>query len=171
MLQEELNAAPARRANTETDWVPRAPARYTFTGHRSPVTSVAFHPLFTLVASASEDATIKIWDWETGEFERTLKGHTKQVWGVDFGSTGENLGACNNLHIIHHLDVSIPASCSSDATIKLWSTADWDKANYSGRTLRGHEHTVSSVKFMPGDEEIVSASRDTTIRIWNVASA
>lgn len=92
VLQEELAAAPTRRTNSQTDWVPRAPARHTLAGHRLPVTSVAFHPLFTLLASASEDATIKIWDWETGEFERTLKGHTKQVWCVDFDAKGTWLG-------------------------------------------------------------------------------
>ena len=91
-LQEELATAPTRRANSQTDWVPRAPPRHTLTGHRLPVTSVAFHPLFTLLASASEDATIKIWDWETGEFERTLKGHTRNVNDLDFDSKGNLLG-------------------------------------------------------------------------------
>ena len=95
VLQEELQAMPARKANSQVDWLPRAPAQYTLTGHRSPITSVAFHPLFNLVASASEDTTIKIWDWETGEFERTLKGHTKAVWCVDFDSKGDLLGQWN----------------------------------------------------------------------------
>ena len=53
-----------------------------FVGHRSTVTAVRFHPTFSLVASASEDATIKVWDYETGEFERTVKGHTHTVHGV-----------------------------------------------------------------------------------------
>ena len=55
--------------------------------------SVAFHPTFNLLASASEDATVKIWDWETGEFERTLKGHTRSVADVAFDSRGNLLGA------------------------------------------------------------------------------
>ena len=29
--------------------------------------------------SASEDASIKLWDFETGDYERTLKGHTDSV--------------------------------------------------------------------------------------------
>jgi WD40 repeat protein len=48
-------------------------------GHRAPVTRVLFHPIFSLMISASEDATVKIWDFETGDFERTLKGHTDSV--------------------------------------------------------------------------------------------
>ena len=57
-------------------------------GERSPHTSsphviiscrVIFHPIFTTMISASEDASIKLWDFETGDYERTLKGHTDSV--------------------------------------------------------------------------------------------
>ena len=92
-LQEELSQAPAKRAASQSDWVPRAPAAHVLTGHRAPITRVAFHPLYSLLASASEDATVKIWDWETGEFERTLKGHTKAIMDVDFDHKGQLLGA------------------------------------------------------------------------------
>jgi platelet-activating factor acetylhydrolase IB subunit alpha len=58
------------------------------------VNRVAFHPQYSILASASEDATVKIWDWETGEHERTLKGHTKSVTDVDFDHKGHLLGEC-----------------------------------------------------------------------------
>lgn len=35
---------------------------------------------------------MKIWDWETGELERTLKGHTKAIQDVDFDHKGSFLG-------------------------------------------------------------------------------
>ena len=92
-LQEELSFTPAKRAALQTDWVPRAPASYTLAGHRGVIAKVAFHPTFNLIASASEDATVKIWDWETGEFERTLKGHTRNVNDLDFDTKGNLLGA------------------------------------------------------------------------------
>jgi WD40 repeat protein len=44
------------------------------------------------VASASEDASVKIWDWEGGEAERTVKGHTKAVMDVDFSPKGNLMG-------------------------------------------------------------------------------
>ena len=91
-LQEELSLSPAKRAALQTDWVPRAPAAYVLTGHRGQVLKVTFHPTFNVIASASEDATVKIWDWETGEFERTLKGHTRAVNDVAFSSKGDLLG-------------------------------------------------------------------------------
>ncbi|CDO73623.1 hypothetical protein BN946_scf185014.g93, partial [Trametes cinnabarina] len=149
-LQEELSLSPAKRAALQTDWVPRAPAAYVLKGHRGQVLKVAFHPTFNIIASASEDATVKIWDWETGEFERTLKGHTRGVNDVAFDSKGNLL-----------------VTCSSDLFIKIWDVQnEWKNT----KTFPGHEHTISSVRFMPGDQQIVSASRDQTIRIFDVAS-
>jgi len=62
---------------------------------------VIFHPIFGLMVSASEDATIKIWDFETGEYERSLKGHTDSVQDVAFDAQGKLLGNFN-LTIIQH---------------------------------------------------------------------
>ena len=57
-------------------------------------------------------------------------------------------------------------SCAADLFIKVWDTMnDWKNI----KTMAGHDHSISSVKFMPGDDFIVSAGRDRSIRIWNVA--
>jgi platelet-activating factor acetylhydrolase IB subunit alpha len=160
-LQEEVDSATPLSSSRKVDpatWLPRAPARHTLQGHRLPVTSVAFHPVFSSLASASEDATIKIWDWELGELERTLKGHTKAVLDVDFG--GPRGG-------------TLLASCSSDLTIKLWDPSDEYK---NTRTLPGHDHSISCVRFVPSGAAgaplsgniLVSASRDQTLKLWDV---
>jgi len=150
-LIEELAAAPtSKRSASITDWVPRNPPRHTLAGHRQPLTRVVFHPLFSILVSASEDARMKVWDWEGGEQERTLKGHTKAVQDVDFDSKGQYL-----------------VSCSSDLMIKVWDTTnDWKNT----KTLYGHDHSISSVRFMPGDDRIMSASRDRTIKLWELSS-
>jgi platelet-activating factor acetylhydrolase IB subunit alpha len=93
-LQTELDSAPSSMRQKSLDpatWIPRSPARHNLSGHRMPVSGLAFHPTFTVVASSSEDSTIKIWDWETGEFEQTIKGHTKSVHDVDFSFDGKLL--------------------------------------------------------------------------------
>lgn len=163
-LQHELDTATpgvSSRKNTDpTSWLPRSPARHTLQSHRQPVTCVAFHPVFSSLASGSEDTTIKIWDWELGELERTVKGHTKAVLDVDFG--GPRGG-------------TLLASCSSDLTIKLWDPSDEYK---NIRTLPGHDHSVSAVRFIPSGAAgaplsgnlLASASRDKTIRIWDVTT-
>jgi len=97
-LTEELSSAPRGRASASSaDWLPRLPARHSLTGHRGSVNRVAFHPLFSVLATASEDASVKVYDWETGDFERTLKGHTKAVQDVDFDSKGNFLGKSRGL--------------------------------------------------------------------------
>jgi len=61
----------------------------------------------------------------------------------------------------------IAVTCSSDMFIKVWDTQnDWKNT----KTFPGHEHVVSAVRFLPGDQLIVSASRDRTIRVFDVAS-
>lgn len=91
-LQEELNNAPTRRTSNSVDWIPRPPERHTLTGHREPLTRVVFHPVFALLASASEDTTIRIWDYETGSYETSLRGHTKSVQDLAFDPKGNILG-------------------------------------------------------------------------------
>lgn len=176
-LLEELSTSrlnPASTRNT-ADWLPRAPARHSLTGHRMPITRVAFHPLYTVCASASEDASIKIWNWESGESERTLKGHTKAVQDCDYDSKGLFLGECGT-GLAHESRTALtrtsssrvpPVSCSSDLTIKLWDVSN----DYSpSKTFHGHDHSISCVRFLPGDAQFVSAGRDQTIRFWDVAT-
>jgi platelet-activating factor acetylhydrolase IB subunit alpha len=163
-LQNELDSATptslSRRNQDPASWLPRSPARHTLQSHRDPITCVAFHPVFSSLASGSEDYTIKIWDWELGELERTVKGHTKAVLDVDYG--GPRGG-------------TLLASCSSDLTIKLWDPSDEYK---NIRTLPGHDHSVSAVRFVPSGAAgapssgnlLVSASRDKTLRIWDVST-
>lgn len=91
-MQDELSIVGPRKVTSSVDWYPRPPEQWTLTGHRSPITRVAFHPVFTVVASASEDTTIRIWDYESGDYERTLKGHTKAVQDIAFDPKGNFLG-------------------------------------------------------------------------------
>lgn len=97
--EELTNAGPAtegsKRVNRE--WIPSATPKLTLTGHRDKINSISFHPQYSVLASASVDATVKIWDWETGECERTLKSHTKAVSDCQFDSTGKVLGVTSLL--------------------------------------------------------------------------
>ena len=66
-LEEELakgGGANKQAANIKIEdmYIPRTPAKFDLKGHKSPITSLAFHPQFTQLASSSEDGTIKIWE-------------------------------------------------------------------------------------------------------------
>ena len=151
-LEDELkNSQPgAMRRKPEGRQIPRAPHTKQFARHRSPISRVAFHPVFSVLVTSSEDASIIVWDYESGEFERTLKGHTGSVNDVAFNSTGLAL-----------------ASCSADLTVKLW---DFEQTYECSKTLKGHEHNVSGVSWVAGDELLVSASRDLSAKVWEARS-
>lgn len=133
----------------ESRLLPKPPAKSCLTGHRASVTVVITHPIYSLIASGSEDTTIRIWDHETNQYERTLKGHTGPITGLAFDSRGLVL-----------------ASCSSDMSAKLW-----DMNTYMcTKTLKGHDHTISSVKFLPSGDTVITASRDQSIKFWEVST-
>ncbi|ODV90187.1 hypothetical protein CANCADRAFT_147908 [Tortispora caseinolytica NRRL Y-17796] len=146
--QIELTGIHSKSITDGSKWLPRS-QRFRLQGHRGQVNSVAFHPQILQLASCSDDCTVKIWDYESGLIEQTLRGHSRSVIDIAYGS-----------------DPILLASCSSDLTIRLWDATTYNNI----RTLRGHEHTVSSVRFLPDNKTLASASRDTTIKLWDVIS-
>ncbi|CAI5444483.1 unnamed protein product [Caenorhabditis angaria] len=150
-VQSEIaHGAPTRDKRQASDWIPRPPETQKLIGHRLPITRVIFHPLWSVMASCSEDATIRIWDYESGQLERSLKGHTDAVNDVAFDAAGKQL-----------------VSCSTDLTIKVW---DFGQTYDCLKSLKGHEHTVSSVTFVPNGDFVLSASRDHTIKMWDIST-
>src|SRR5258705_6337449 len=107
--------------------------------HLDQVTTVVSSQDGGLLASASRDKTIKLWDPHTGECLRTLEGHSFSVISVAFSPDGGLL-----------------ASGSWDGTIKLWDPHTGEHL----RTLEGHSSEVTSVAFSPDGGLLASASRD-----------
>jgi platelet-activating factor acetylhydrolase IB subunit alpha len=164
-LEEVSQFSSGSSKRSDKEWLPSEPARNTLSGHRDKINAVGFHPSYSVLASASVDATVKVWDWESGDLERTLKGHTKSVRDCKYDSAGKVLGErCFLTWRNGFIDFCI-ATCSDDLFIKLWSVPD-DYKNFA--TLRGHEHSISTVCFLPGDNQVLSSSRDRTVRVWDV---
>lgn len=153
-LREELESVSKMKRTSanagDTDSLfPKFPPTHKFSGHKGVVNNVAFHPVYSTVASVGEDASIKLWDFESGKYEGSLKGHTETINDLAFDPNGQLL-----------------ATCSSDFSIKLW---DLD-AKICTKTLTGHDHVVSSVDFKPSGDFLMSASRDQTVKLWELST-
>jgi len=146
-LKEDINNFGV--VKKDADPMPRKPAKHIFDSHSSVITDVKFHPKYPSLASASEDATIVVWNADSGAVEQTLKGHQDAVNAVAFHPKGNQL-----------------ASCSADMKIKLW---DVDAGNCT-KTIDGHDHNVSSIVYSKCGKYLLSASRDKTIKKWDVGT-
>jgi WD40 repeat protein len=117
--------------------------------HSQWVLSVAFPYDSTLLASASDDDTFKIWKASSGVCLQTLEGHSNGVRSVAFSHDSTRL-----------------ASASYDDTVKLWDAS----SGACLQTLEGHSSGVSSVAFSHDSTRLASASGDCTVKIWDVGS-
>ena len=155
-----LGSPPRLGAKGPCSAHPNRPSRPGFTR--------CFPPSYNIIASVSDDPTVKIWDRGTGEFERTLKGHARSVNDVDFDSKGNLLG--ETFRSCFFLPQTYDVIKSLVLQIRLSKFETLKTTGMDVKTMAGHDHTVSPARFVPGDRFIVSASKDRAIRAFDVSS-
>ena len=121
-------------------------------GHGEGVSDLSFSPDGRLLASASDDRTVRIWDLAVGggaRLVKTLTGHTNYAFCVSFSPHGNVL-----------------ASGSFDETVRVWEV----RSGKCLRVLPAHSEPVTAVDFDREGDMIVSGSYDGLCRVWDSAT-
>ncbi|KAJ2899826.1 hypothetical protein MKZ38_002768 [Zalerion maritima] len=156
----------------------------TFSGHENGVTCLQFNDKY--LATGSYDATIKIWDIESGELLRTLEGHqtgiralwfddtrlvsgsldhTIKTWNWKTGVLNATFQAHTDGVISVHFEGDYLVSGSIDHTVRIFQ--------FSTRmtwVLRGHSDWVNHVRVDSSAQVVYSGSDDCTVKMWDLAS-
>jgi WD40 repeat protein len=117
----------------------------TFSGHKGPVTTIAFSPRGERVASGSTDATVQLWNPADGQKIRGLKGSSEARAGLVYSPDGRHLLAS-----------------SPDNSVRIW---DLEKGTELP-PLRGHKSSVWSIAFSPSGTRLATAGLDRMVRLW-----
>jgi len=121
--------------------------QHTLRGHTEEIRQIAWSPDGRLLASGSNDQTVRLWDVATGQALHTLTGHTDPVGSVAWSSDGRLL-----------------ASSSGDQTVRLWDVTTGRQI----RALEGHTDDISGISFSADSRILASKSGDGTVRLWKV---
>lgn len=113
------------------------------------IRAVTYNPDGSVIASGSEDNTVRLWSATDGGTLHVLRGHVKGVNTLSYSQDGKFI-----------------ASGSYDKTVIIWDAKTGEKLNQ----LQGHTDPVAAVAYSPDGISIASGSRDSTIRLWNADS-
>lgn len=135
--------------NEEGEDAPAGRSVAVLSGHLARVNDLTFHPLGTLLASASADLSWRLWDVEKSQELYYQEGHTDSV---------------NTLAI--HPDGSLLASAGNDSIVKLWDLR-------SGKSIldlhrNGHIRSVHTLDWRSNGYHLASGGSDAQLLVWDV---
>ena len=106
-----------------------------------------------VAAGGSASPWVRIWDPGTGLIDRTMTGHTSQIYGASWGQLADGR--------------PVLATSSDDGTVRIWDTGTGETL----RVLTGHRGLVYCADwgYQPGRQPLLATAgqADGTVRIWD----
>jgi polyadenylation factor subunit 2 len=119
-----------------------------FKAHESPIRDLAFSPSDTKFVTASDDNTLKIWDFHSSKNESTFTDHGWDVKACDW-----------------HPTKGLVVSGSKDHSVRLWDP----RTSRNLTTLHGHKNGISATVFSRlRDQLLATSARDGQTRIFDL---
>jgi autophagy-related protein 16 len=121
---------------------------HTIQAHKNDATCVRYDGSnLNLVATASSDSTVKVWDTSNGQLQATFSGGgSHPMLGVDISG-------------------GIVCGCGADKTCRVWR---YDTKRMIHQ-LAGHSQKVTCIRLFPGEKSVLTASADRSIKIWDIS--
>uniref|UniRef100_A0A8C7DFJ8 Apoptotic protease-activating factor 1 n=1 Tax=Oncorhynchus kisutch TaxID=8019 RepID=A0A8C7DFJ8_ONCKI len=135
---------------SQTSAVPSGTSLATLQGHTRTVLHCQFTPEGHTLITSSEDTTIRVWRWRTGECV-VLEGHKEQVRCFSLLTTTPS----SETHLL---------SWSFDGTIKVWDMSSGEPL----QDLACHQGAVLACDVSPDGQLFATTSADKTAKLWNV---
>jgi WD40 repeat protein len=122
-----------------------------FSAHSQPITSLSLSPDGQLLATASQDATVKLWSLNgslNGQALQTLVA-TEPLFDVSFSPDGRTI-----------------AAATEAGNINLWQQSEMGFLSQPTQVLRGHRSWIGALTFSPNGQLLAAASDDDTVSLW-----
>lgn len=162
---------------------------FAFTENKQPVNGIAISPDNTLVASAGDDKTVRVWNLKTGKLVRTIEEHPSSVTSISFLPDSEQILTKCGDNTVRQWDLTegklkrqlsghqpqITGFAASPDGSKMAFGDDkglivvWDlELGQRLHRLDGHDRIVRSVCFAKDGQRLVSGSSDRSVKMWDL---
>mmetsp|Transcript_87976 Transcript_87976/g.247201 ORF Transcript_87976/g.247201 Transcript_87976/m.247201 type:complete len:449 (+) Transcript_87976:133-1479(+) len=116
--------------------------------HTDEVNAIDFHSSQAVMATVSDDRTLRIWDFEHGQVLRVIQDHEETAYGVTF------LGEENQFLV---------ATCSFDNTARIFDM----RFKTCVETLTGHTDDVIGIDYSSSRQVLATGSDDGSVNLWD----